>query len=160
MASLAVLTQYRLAKFQVLETNDSIAEYSLLHDKVLLMLRYPRYIQFIRKKFGIVSALLVEELLESSISIAQSVIIRAYAHSETKNDNVLKEFRDSFLDLVNGKYFVKCPEVSEDTVPQLKVNQQDVFKAPELDLKDLKAEIESGAESSSNIYWTVNFDVN
>lgn len=157
-ASLAVLVQYRLVKFIALETNENLAEYSLLHDKVLLFLRYPRYVYFIQKKFGDPSALLVEELLKSSVEVAESVIIRAYAHSDTKNDQILKNFRDSFLDLASERFFIRSPEVSEDPVPQLKVNLQEVFKVPEIDLKDLKTLVENGSEPSSSVSWTVNFD--
>lgn len=158
IGSLAVLVQYRLVKFIALETNENLAEYSLLHDKILLFLRYPRYVYFTQKKFGNASALLVEQLLNSGVEVAQSVIIRSYAHSDTQNDQVLKEFRDAFLDLVADKYFIRSPEVTEDSVPLLKVNQQTVFTAPELDLKQLKSLIESGSEPAPDIYWTVNLD--
>ena len=145
-------------KFNALETNENLAEYSLLYDKVLLFMRYPRYVYYIQKKFGNPSALLVEELLKSSIEVAESVIIRAYAHTDVKNDQILKEFRDAFLDLVNENFFIRSPEVSEDPVPQIKVNVQEVFAAPEIDLKDLKGLVESGSEPSTTVNWTVNFD--
>lgn len=125
---------------------------------MLLFLRFPRYVYFAQKKFGNPSSLLVEELLKSGIEVAQSVIIRAYAHSDVKSDQILKEFRDSFLDLVSGHYFIRSPEVSDDLVPQLKVNIPDVFCPPELDLKELKTLITSGVEATSNVYWTVHFD--
>lgn len=150
--------QYRLVKFNVLESNDTVAEYALLHDKILLFLRYPRYVFFAQKKFGNSSALLVEQLLKSGADVAPSIIMKAYILSDVKSDQVLKEFRDAFHDLVSEKYFIKSPEVSDDVVPQLKVNQQDVFKAPDLDLKELKTHIESGLESTSTVYWTVNLD--
>jgi DNA-directed RNA polymerase III subunit RPC3 len=153
-----VLVQYRLVKFNALETNENLAEYVLLHDKILLFLRYPRYIYFIQKKLGNSSALLVEELLKSGMEAAEAIIIRAYAHSDTKSDQSLKEFRDAFKDLVCEKYFIRSPEVSEDPVPQLKVIQHEVFVNPELDLKELKGLVESGAEPTSNAFWTVNFD--
>lgn len=153
-----MLVQYRLVKFNALETNENLAEYVLLHDKILLFLRYPRYIYFMQKKLGNSSALLVEELLKSGMETAEAVIIRAYANSDVKSDQSLKEFRDAFKDLVCEKYFIRCPEVSEDSVPQLKVNQQEVFITPDLDLKELKGLVESGAEPSSNNFWTVNFD--
>lgn len=145
-------------KFNVLESNENCSEYALLHDKVLLFLRYPRYVYFIQKKYGDASALLVEELLKSSMETAQSIIIRAYAHSDSKSDAVLKTFRDSFLDLVAENFFIRSPDATDDPVPQLKVNQQDVFKPPEIDLKDLKGLVESGAEPASSVYWIVNFE--
>lgn len=157
-SSLAVLVQYRLVKFNALETND-IAEYSLLHDKVLLFLRYPRYVYSIQKKFGNPSALLVEELLKSSVEIAESIIIKAYSHSDAKNDQLLKDFRDSFFNLVTEQFFVRNPEVSEDAVPQIKGNVHKALVVPDLDLKYLKNMIDGGSDSSTtNIYWTVNFD--
>ena len=153
-----MLLQYRLVKFNALETNENLAEYVLLHDKILLFLRYPRYIYAIEKKFSNSSALLLEELLKSGMETAQSIILRAYAQSEIKNDQTLKEFRDSFNDLVGDKYFIRTPEVSEDPVPQLKINVHEVFTAPELDLKELKDIVDSGIAPASTAYWTVNFD--
>lgn len=153
-----MLVQYRLVKFNVLETNENLAEYALLHDKVLLFLRFPRYVYTIEKKYGNSAALLTEELLKSGMETAEAIIIRVYAQSDVKNDQILKEFRDAFKELVCDKFFIRCPEVTEDSVPQLKVNQHDVFFTPELDLKELKGLIESGATPTTNAYWTVNFD--
>lgn len=153
-----MLVQYRLVKFNALESNENLAEYVLLHDKILLFLRYPRYIYMIEKKFSNSAALLLEELLKSGMETAESAILRAYAQSEVKNDQTLKEFRDSFKDLVGEKYFIRTPEVSEDPVPQLKINQHEVFITPELDLKDLKEIVESGIAPASSTCWTVNFD--
>jgi DNA-directed RNA polymerase III subunit RPC3 len=145
-------------KFNALDSNENLAEYSLLHDKVLLFLRYPRYVYFIQKKYGNNSSLLCEELLKSSMETAESLIAKAYAHSDVKSDQVLKEFRDSFLDLVSDNYFIRCPDVSDDQVPQVKANGENNFRTPELDLKDLKTFIESGAEAADTGFWTVNFD--
>ncbi len=39
--ALSVLVQYRLVKFKA-SANENLAEYSLLPDKILLLLRYPR----------------------------------------------------------------------------------------------------------------------
>lgn len=153
-----MLVQYRLVKYNQLETNENLAEYSLLHEKVLLFLRYPRYVQFALKKFGPTAALLVEELLKSGIAVAQSVIIESYSNADDKSDKLLTQIRDSFQDLVTEQYFIRSPEVNEDVVPQLKVNQSGLFTPLELDLKELKAMIESGVEPTSNVYWTVNFD--
>lgn len=165
-AGIAVLVQYRLVKFNVMETNENLAEYVLMYDKILLFLRYPRYIYFIQKKFGNLAALIIEELLKQGMAIAQSVIIGTYSNSDAKNDNTLKEplkeLRDSFVDLVSEKYIIQCPTVTEDAVPQLKVIVDDMFKTPNIDLKELKTLIEKGTdpndEVSDKTYWTVNSD--
>lgn len=124
----------------------------------MLFLRYPRYIYFIQKRCGNPSALLVEHLLRTGVASPHSVIIQAYSASDAKSDQILTELRNSFLDLVTEKFFIRSPEVSEDSVPQLKVIAHDVFKAPELDLKELKTLIENGTEPQMDSIWTVNFD--
>lgn len=134
----------------------------MLNDKILLFLRYPRFIYFIQKKFGNPAALVVEELLKQGMAISQAVIIGAYSNSDTKNDGILKELRDSFVDLVNEKYIIRSPEVTDDPVPQLKVHIEDVYRPPSVDLKELKALLEKGTdpneEISENTYWTINSD--
>lgn len=161
-SSLAILVQYRLAKFNSSDINESLAEYSLLYEKVLLFIRYPRYIYFIQKKFGNPSALLVEELLKSGMSIPQSIIIGAYKNSDNKNDANLKELRDSFIDLAIEKYIIRCPEASEDAVPQLKINMENINRVTEIDFKELKTLIDKGTdpidEISEKSYWTINSD--
>lgn len=157
-SSLAILVQYRLVKYNALETNENLSEYSLLHDKILLFLRYPRYVYFTQKKFGNPSALIIEELLKSGFEVAESVIIRAYAHSDAKNDQNLKEFRDSFIDLVTERFVIRSPEVTDDAVPQSRPNPNIAFTPPEIDLKELKSAFENGTDPTSSIYWTVNFD--
>lgn len=146
-----------------MDTNENVAEYILLHDKILLFLRYPRFIYYIQKKFGNPAALVVEELLKQGMSLAQSVIIGVYSNSDVKNDGTLKELRDSFVDLVTEKYIIKCPEVTEDPVPQLKVNIEEIFRAPNIEMKELKELIEKGTDSfeelvSEKTYWTINSD--
>lgn len=145
-------------KYKALESNENLAEYSLLHDKILLFLRYPRYLYYLPKKYGEPSRLIVEELLKAGTDTAQSVIIKAYANSDDKNDKVLIQFRDTFADLVNEHIIMRSTEVSEDAVPQQKVNLSNVFVAPTLDVAELKTAIESGTEIKSDIHWTVHFD--
>lgn len=153
-----MLIQYRLVKYNALESNENLAEYSLLHDKVLLFLRYPRYLYYLPKKYGEPSRLIVEELLKAGIDTAQSVIIKAYANSDDKNDKVLIQFREAFIDLVNEHIILRSTEVSEDAVPQQKVNLTNVFVPPTFDLAEIKAAIENETEIASDVFWTVHFD--
>lgn len=115
----------------------------------------------IHKKYGNPSALLLEELLRSGMSVAQSVIIQAYANSDVKNDQTLKELRDAFLDLIGEKYFIRCPETIAGTtaVPKFAAEVEGIFQAPEIDLKELKNLVDNGSDSPNDkVYWTVNFD--
>lgn len=133
-----------------------------MHDKVLQFLRYPKMMYFIQKKFGNPSALLLEELLKCGMGIPQTVIAKAFASSDAKTPETLKELRDSFLDLVSDKYFIRCPEVTSDTVPKLKVNVHELFLVPNIDLNELKEIIDKAQDPTDvvkdKIYWTVNFD--
>jgi hypothetical protein len=164
MSSLAILVQYRLVKFTPLETNENLSEYVLLHERVLLFLRYPRYIYFINKKYGNLSALLVEELLKSGMGIAQSIIARAYSNSDVKNDKNLQELRDSFLDLIQQRFIYRCPNIASSAANTSVDDSKfiDIYKTPEIDLRELKTIIETGSEPSDVVadktYWTINFD--
>jgi DNA-directed RNA polymerase III subunit RPC3 len=153
--------QYRLVKFAPIESNESIAEYTLLNDKVLLFLRYPRYMYYIQKKKGNPGALLLEELLRSGMSFAHCAIFQAYTNTDVKNDQTLIELRDTFLDMINEKFFIRCSQASEDAVPKLTEGLQGKFQASNIDLKELKAIIEGKDPASvvtDKVYWTVNFD--
>lgn len=149
-SSLAVLVQYRLVKFQSLEQNENVAEYTLLHDKVLLIQRYPRYVHHIQKKFGQSSALLLETLLKTGIDNASSLIIRSVRNSDIKEKSALQEFRDCFEDMVKKKYFIRNPEITDDPVPVTKKNHDRVFQLPTLNLMELVTLFENPAEIASD----------
>lgn len=145
-------------KFSPLEANENIAEYALNPDNIILFLRYPRYVFFARKKYGNPSALIVEQLLKSGVEVAEAIIFRSYEISETKDDNVMKELRDAFDDLVRNNYIIRVSQMSDDPVPHQVRSQHDLFEPPQIELKILKKAIDSKIEPTSNIYWTVNFD--
>jgi DNA-directed RNA polymerase III subunit RPC3 len=77
-----------------------------------------------------------------------------------KNDTTLKEFRDSFNDLLCDKYIFRCNERSEDPVPIEKPNLTEIYRAPDIELKDIKEMVESGKDcvTDNGSYFTVNFD--
>lgn len=157
--SLTILSQYNIVKFSALETNENIAEYSLNYENIILFLRYPRYVFFVRKKYGNPSALLVEQFLKSGTEAAESIIYRSYEMSEVKSDNVLKELRDAFDDLVRDQYIIRVPDTTDDSVPKPQTSHLfDPFSPPNVELKKLKSSIDSESEPTSNIFWTTNFD--
>lgn len=83
------------------------------------------------------------------MTIAHSTIIGAYHNSDTKSDEILKELRDSFVDLVSDKYIIRCPKVSDDPLPQLKIAFEEIYHPPEIELKELKALLEKETETSN-----------
>lgn len=137
-------------KFQSLEQNENVAEYTLLHDKVLLIQRYPRYVHHIQKMFGQSSALLLETLLKTGIDNASSLIIRSVRNSDVKAKSALLEFRDCFVDMVKQQYFIRNPEITDDPVPITKINHDQVFQLPELNLMELVKLFENTVETASD----------
>lgn len=158
--ALATLVQHGLVTFILLESNENLAEYTIDCNKTILLLRFPRYVHFTQKKFGNPSALLIEQLLKSGMETAETIVIRAYSNSETKNDVILKELRDAFLDLYRDNFIIRAKiGVLEAPPSPSKQNKFSELEAPpNLDLKELKTSIDGGVEPTSNIYWTVSFE--
>lgn len=164
VVGLTILVQYRLVTFKP-GSNESLCEYWLMHDKVLLMLRYPRYVHLIQKKFGHTGALLVEELLKSGVENASDAIVRAVINSEYKDKSYLQEFRDAFAELVSSCYLIRSAIPTNDSdascpIPLLQLHPGDAFVMPEITVKELISLFDDSKTVSSDkdIYWLVNID--
>lgn len=57
------MIKYRLVSFKP-NKNENVANYTLLADNVLLMLRYPKYLNLTKKQFGDESEMIIEEVLQ------------------------------------------------------------------------------------------------
>ncbi|KAJ8969386.1 hypothetical protein NQ314_001785 [Rhamnusium bicolor] len=160
--SLCILIKYRLVSF-VPNKNENVANYSLDAEKVLLMLRYPKYINLIKKKFGDESEMIIEEILQRSYWTASELILKVHERlsKNTENTVPLLELKEKFISLVTAKYLIRLPYSEGDKpIPDLKINDKELHLVPNIDIKQL-----INAKSSTvhdfldrNIYWTVNFD--
>lgn len=163
--ALAILIKFRLAKFRPSPHKDSVAEYSLLPDNVLLMLRYSRYMCHIQSKFGHEAALIIEELLRSGMDTASNLIQRSVANSEEKDKKVIVKHRDRIVELIEKFYLIRAPapqpfENESGDVPVLIVDMATLFIPPEIDVKKLISSIEGQKfdQMSDEIYWMMNFE--
>ncbi|PNF18354.1 DNA-directed RNA polymerase III subunit RPC3 [Cryptotermes secundus] len=161
--ALRIMIQYGFVTFAEGQFPDK-AEYTLLADKVILLLRYPRYLLLMKTQYGDEAEMLVEEILRRGQDTASSVIIRAATRlkESLKVEKVcLVTLHDKFSVLVNKQFLMRCPSPDEEKgVPVLTIKEKLLYLPPELNLKGL-ADIEEGKPGDpgdGGIYWRVNFD--
>lgn len=160
--ALCVLIKYRLVSFKP-NKNEVLANYFLLPDRVLLMIRYPKYIHIIKKKFGKDAEILVEELLQRGHSTAYELISSTFTRlQKDQNKSVsLAQIREKLFSLITAKYFTRLPYATEEfPVPILQVKEEEQYNLPTVDLKLLTSHQRNTDEKLPNtgIYWMVNFD--
>ncbi|CAH0397188.1 unnamed protein product [Chilo suppressalis] len=159
--SLRTLLKFDLATFEP-SVNDSIADYKLLPDNVLLLIRYPRYLLQIKSKFGSEAELLVEELLQQAICTATVLLVTIatkYKDGKESNINVI-QLKDTFVSLATAAYIQQAPvaELKEDCEVPTLVPVATIV--PDLDTRALIQAVNTGniADINDNVYWRVNYD--
>lgn len=128
------------------------------------MLRYPKYINMIKKKFGDTSEMIIEELLQRSYITATEALLKVHERLTKNGDNVVSfsQLKNKFVSLVNAKYLIRLP-VNEDTdkpVPKLVSNEKEMHILPPIDLNLIQKfkSAENVTFPDNDIYWQVNFD--
>lgn len=145
--------------------NESVANYTLKPDRILLMLRYPKYNNLIKKQFGDETEMIVEEVLHRGYCTASELLLKVMERlRKTKEEPVsFSQLKENFQSLVTAHYLQRMPYSKEDKpVPKLEVLEHELYTMPEIDIKVL-ANIEAGNETIDNIpdkdvYWGANFD--
>lgn len=170
-----MLIKFRLASFRPSKINETVAEYSLLSDNVLLILRYPRYVCHVQSKFGHVAALIIEELLRAGSDTASNLILKSASNSEEKDKKVLVEHRDKLLELIDKNYLVRSevckvqtvnpaetiPIVNSSQVPSLMKDLGTLYLHPEIDVKQLISAFEGQPfqkYKDASVFWHINFE--
>ncbi|KAJ8720742.1 hypothetical protein PYW08_006207 [Mythimna loreyi] len=164
--SLRTLLKFDLATFEP-SANEVIADYKLIPDNVLLLIRYPRYLLQIKSKYGSEAELLVEELLQQATCTATVLLFTiAMKYKDDKEKNItIVTLKDMFISLVTAGYIQQAPvaELKEGSevptlvpvatiVPDLLVSRNGTLA--------LVQAMSSGSisEINDNIYWRVNYD--
>lgn len=139
--ALAILLKYQLATCEPARSGGPFTEYVLQRDRVLLVLRYARYVHLIqsRPKTGEAGAALVEELLRSGGQPATRLLARC---CDEKGKYTV--FESAFLELVQSNYVYRAPQLVETggggeaagvvgmLVPKFVVDQNLLYVAPKL----------------------------
>lgn len=128
------------------------------------MLRYPKYVNLIKKNFADESEMMVEEILQRGYWTASEVILKVHERVSKNNDSVtFMQLKEQFISLVNAKYLIRLPYSQDDKpVPMLNVKESELHLIPNVDIKLLVASKNNKALLESipdkGIYWTCNFD--
>lgn len=149
---MCVLIKYQLVEFSRNSRNENTANYKINPDVILLMLRYPKYINLIKRKFGEIAETLLEETLQNGYATASELIVQT-ADKLRKDGNSsvsVTEIREKLQSLLIAKYLKKIPKPveGEKAVPEFEVKEENV---------DVKA-LSSGEEQDDCVYFSVNFD--
>lgn len=159
--ALATLIKFRLVKFAP-SSQGSAVEYILKADKVYLLTRYPKYVQYIRDKYGELAGLLINELQRVGSDIATNLIVRC-TESEVAH-NKLSELRTEFMKLVELKYVMRAPALAKtktnEPIPEFDIDEHNFFTEPEIDVVTLirYKNHESVELTDKEIFWFVNID--
>ncbi|XP_055528270.1 DNA-directed RNA polymerase III subunit RPC3 [Wyeomyia smithii] len=161
--ALAILLKFSLARFQ-LNKAGTATEYTLDYERVLMVLRYPRYVHLIQTKYGHESAILTEELLRAGCQTASYIILKATSISDVKDKNTITTLRQKFADMVSMNYFMRAPEPkpidSNSELLMLDCEDPKLFQMPELDLRKL-LDLQEGKTTiapDEGIHWLVNLE--
>lgn len=160
--ALATLIRFRLVKFST-AVNGTAVEYTIKPNKVFLLVRYAKYVQYVHSNLGELAGLVINELQRVGSDTATNLIVRC---TETEvAHNKLFELRTEFLKLVELKYIMRAPALKKPNeggshVPEFDIDEHSFFTEPEIDVATLirLKNREAVQPSDQDIYWFVNID--
>ncbi|XP_042220401.1 DNA-directed RNA polymerase III subunit RPC3-like isoform X1 [Homarus americanus] len=178
--AVAVLIQHNLVTWE--EWRPGIPCYTLLHDRVLLILRFPRYVYLVREQFGEEGEMVVDVLLKEGQATASHIIVTSCVKLLEASDNddggggcnyeqQHITIRNHLLKLIENEFIQRCPSPQDPSkpVPILSIKQEDLYNLPQdlLDLKALQQEIQhrhtettkpTFTHPDTNVFWRLNYD--
>ncbi|NXS84892.1 RPC3 polymerase, partial [Erpornis zantholeuca] len=139
--ALCVLIQHNLARYEA-QPRGSV-EYEARSERILRILRYPRYIYAAKTLYGDPGELLVEELLlHGHLSMSRAVARVADRLTETMEDGKTVDYSEvsgTFARLADTHFIQRCPTVPESPrsakapappAPALAVAEKDMYVVP------------------------------
>lgn len=172
-AALTVLIKFQIVSVVIYPEYPNTVEFKLVEDNIILLLRYPQYIEFINKRLGNEARAIIEELLSRGSDTASNLLLKSAINldvDETINTGqLLAQLRDILAQLMELNYIIRIqmsPLQKGDMVPSLTVDHQNLFKSPEIDIPEI-LRIQNGEKFQTKdsgmlrIYFTeYNFDLN
>ncbi|KOC66231.1 DNA-directed RNA polymerase III subunit RPC3 [Habropoda laboriosa] len=155
--ALCVLIKYGFVTHHQTERG---VEYSLNSDKIIMILRYPRYMFFVKTVCGDESEMMLEEVLKHGYMTASELIVKTYKRIEQSPSDlqpsvpVLKEKLEL---LVKNQFLMRS--LYTETIEE-KVSEKPDFNLPELNIAVIGKQLQGGTgdPGDNKIYWKVNFD--
>ncbi|NWS28917.1 RPC3 polymerase, partial [Polioptila caerulea] len=141
--ALCVLIQHHLVQYE-LQPRGSV-EYEARSQRILRILRYPRYIYTAKSLYGDPGELLVEELLlHGHLPMSCAVARVADRLTETMEDGKTMDYTEvssTFVRLADTHFIQRCPAVPESPritkappAPALAIAEKDMYVIPRLSL--------------------------
>lgn len=144
--SLLVLLHHNLVEFKA--HPKGLVRYSIDADRVLYMLRYPRYTYCAKTLYGDAAELIVEELLQNGRMCMSAVLQKVLERSQgsCKPEDV----KQKFVDLVKTGFLRRVPypdpKAKDEKVPTLILEEQVMYKIPEIKLYLLNQSVNGACE--------------
>ncbi|XP_076639029.1 RNA polymerase III subunit C isoform X2 [Colletes latitarsis] len=157
--ALCVLIKYDLITHR--QTERGI-EYSLAYEKILMILRYPKYMFFVKTVCGDEAEMMLEEVLKNGYITASELIMKTYKRIERSPSELqlsVSMLKDKFELLVKNQFLMRSLHSETTEVPE--TNDKPDFNLPDLNVGAIMKEIQGSSSSDfgdSKIYWKVNFD--
>ncbi|KAM7293070.1 DNA-directed RNA polymerase III subunit RPC3 [Ixodes scapularis] len=169
--ALMVLIHHNIVDFRL--HPKGYVEYIIDADRVLYMLRYPRYTHCAKTLYGDTGELIVEELLQNG-RMCMSAVLRKVL-GRLQGSHTAEAVRSKFVDLVQTHFLCRVPAPEpggpDAKVPTLILLEEDMYSVPKVHLQLLsvaaededqegppskKSRVES--QPDEGIYWQVNFE--
>ncbi|XP_046394930.1 DNA-directed RNA polymerase III subunit RPC3 [Ischnura elegans] len=165
--ALCLLIKFNLVSFAESRVPER-PEYIFHSERLLLLLRYPRYLYVIKSLYGNEEELLVEDLLQYGQKTASGTLCSVArklneAMEGNKSTVSLQSLRDKFSLLAKNKFIQRCPAVTEGNIPTFSMTEAELYFVPDVDIKKISQQIQESDDKSDNllddhVYWRVNFD--
>ena len=185
--SLVVLINHNLVSFQECPRTGR-ATYNLLEDRVLSLLKFPRYLILGKTLFGDEGELVIEELFKMGQASMTSVLFksakRLFLAKKANEDkiepsaDIVKALKIKFNQLVDcqflcrlpSPYTLENPNPDIAIIPFLQQNQTEIYAVPEINFKEIKEAIDKVDEDpdyemeikegkdDAKILWRLNYE--
>ena len=150
---LAVLIHHNLVTFQECPRSGKVI-YTLSEDRVISLIKFPRYLVMCKTLFSDEGELIVEELFKLGQCSMSTVIFRAAKRMKmAKKDEVgfsvktlVKSLRNKFTELVDCQFLCRAPspylnknepDPPMKTLPEVVMTEQFMFSIPDINFKTI-----------------------
>lgn len=168
-SSVAVLIQHGFVTYSSTRRPGTV-DYTLHIEKIIAMVRYPRFMYLVKSTYGDEAEVILEEILKSGSDSASKIIFRSTKRLNasvggTEVQISVDEVWAKFRAMVDSQLLSRCGEVinkAEEECPTIDIDKQEMFTLREVDLKEINGAVLGGgdlaAQPDSSVLWGVNVD--
>ncbi|XP_033327715.2 RNA polymerase III subunit C isoform X1 [Megalopta genalis] len=155
--ALCVLIRYDIV---VPRQTERGMEYSLIYERIIIILRYSRYMFFTKTVCGDEAEMMLEEVLKNGYITASEILVRTYRRIEQSSSDSqvsIPLLKDKLELLIKNQFLIRSLYAE---LPEEAAMEKPDFNLPNLNLPAISKQLEGGNEDAgdSKIYWKVNID--